>query len=119
LSTKNINARNPHHKLLQISKSNITSPKAVKVHIFRPSARRICTVVGKDDEYWTEPDLDFCSCKNYYYRSLSSGKQCYHLTSAIQFINEKTSTLLEFSDNEYDQFVRAIIQDALKNVLAS
>jgi predicted nucleic acid-binding Zn finger protein len=119
LSTKNINARNSHYKLLQISKSNITSPKAVKVHIFRPSARRICTVVGKDDEYWTEPDLDFCSCKNYYYRSLSSGKQCYHLTGAIQSINEKTFTLLEFSDNEYDQFVRAIIQDALKNVLAS
>jgi predicted nucleic acid-binding Zn finger protein len=88
------------------------------VHEFKPSNRRIYTVVGKDDEYWTEPDLDFCSCRNYYYRSLSSGKQCYHLTSAIQFVNQKTYSLLEFDDNEYDQFVRAIIQDAFKDALA-
>jgi predicted nucleic acid-binding Zn finger protein len=88
------------------------------MHIFRPSGRRICTVVGKDEEYWTEPDLDFCACKNYYYRSLSSGKPCYHLTSSVQFMKEQTFTLLEFEDKEYDQLVRAVIHDSIRNVLA-
>lgn len=102
---------------LNLHKSNVTDPRAVKIHMFSPSNRRICTILGKDEEYWTEPDLDFCSCKNYFYKSLSSGKPCYHLTSTVQSIKEKTFTALEFEDNEYDQFIRAIIHDSFNNVL--
>ena len=100
---------------LQLNKNNIIEPRALKVHFFRPSGRRILTIVGKDEEYWTEPDLNFCSCKNYYYRSLSSGKPCYHLTSTLECLRVGGFTLLEFADQEYDDFVRAIINDSFNN----
>ena len=103
---------------LQLNKNNTIEPRALKVHFFRPSGRRILTIVGKDEEYWTEPDLNFCSCKNYYYRSLSSGKPCYHLTSTLECLRVGGFTLLEFADQEYDDFVRAIINDSLITVLA-
>jgi predicted nucleic acid-binding Zn finger protein len=92
-------------------------PGTVKIHRFSPSGRRICSVVGKDAEYWTEPELGFCSCKSYYYRSLSSGKPCYHLTNTVKSIKEKTFTALGFEDSEYDQIIKAIIHDLSNNVL--
>jgi predicted nucleic acid-binding Zn finger protein len=102
---------------LNSSRSGIADPRTVIVHTFSPSDRRICSMVGRDAEYWTEPDLGFCSCKSYYYRSLSSGKPGYHLTKAVQSIKEKTFTAFEFEDDEYDQFIRAIIHDSSNNVL--
>jgi len=98
-------------------KSEIVNPPAIKIHRFSPSDRRICSVVGKDAEYWAEPELGFCSCKSYYYRSLSSGMPCYHLISTVHSIREKTFTALEFEDREYDQIIRAIIHDLSNNVL--
>jgi len=35
--------------------------KRVKLHIFQPSKRKIWTVVGVENEYWLDPELDFCS----------------------------------------------------------
>ena len=99
------------------SNISLTGQKAVKVHVFRPSGRRICTVVGKDEEYWTAPELDFCSCKSYYFGSLSSGRLCYHLTGAHKVIREGSFALFEFADYEYDCFIEAIINDTSKNVL--
>ncbi len=101
---------------MEFSKSSIRSPKAIKVHLFRPSVRRIYTIVGKDKEHWAAPDLNFCSCKNYYYKSLSSGIPCYHL-EAVQSMKEEEFTLLEFKDDEYDELLRAIISDSMKNAL--
>jgi predicted nucleic acid-binding Zn finger protein len=93
-------------------------PTSVKVHAFTPSGKKIYTVVGKADEYWTAPDLDFCSCKSFYYRSLASGKPCTHLTSARKAIREESFSLTEFIDYEYVGFLQAIINDSSKNVLA-
>ena len=95
----------------------LTGPKAVKVHVFKPSGRRICTVVGKDEEYWTAPELGFCSCRSYFFGSLSSGKPCYHLVAAHSVFREESFALFEFSDYEYDRFIRAIINDSSKNTL--
>lgn len=74
-------------------------------------------MVGKDEEYWTAPELDFCSCRSYYFGSLSSGRLCYHLKGADKVIREGSFALFEFADCEYDRFVEAIINDTSKNVL--
>lgn len=113
---KNINGNDLTISCLDPSISNILAPKSVKVHLFRPSARRIYTIVGKEEEHWTDPDLDFCSCKDYYFKSLSSGKPCYHLR-AVKSMKEEKFALFKFEDDEYDQFVRAIIRDSLKNAV--
>lgn len=95
--------------------NKMAEPGAVKLHIFRPSGRKIWTVVGRDEEYWTEPDLSFCSCKNYFYKSLSDGKPCYHLISVFTALNRHDYIRFEFDDGEYEQFLNAIIRDSVKN----
>jgi predicted nucleic acid-binding Zn finger protein len=90
---------------------------AVKLHIFQPSGRKIWTVVGKDDEHWTDPDLEFCSCKNYYYKTLSNGEACYHLKS-IQYASEKNKFVsIKFDDAEYIDFIKALLMDNVKKLL--
>ena len=74
-------------------------------------------MVGKDEEYWTAPELDFCSCRSYYFGSLSSGRLCYHLKGAHKGIREGSFALFEFEDYEYDRFIDAIINDTSNNVL--
>jgi predicted nucleic acid-binding Zn finger protein len=98
--------------------AGLMGPNSVKVHAFKPSGRNIYTVVGKADEYWTAPELDFCSCKSFYFRSLSSGKPCTHLTSVRKAVREESFSLMEFIDYDYVGFIEAVINDSYKNVLS-
>lgn len=72
------------------------------------------TVVGNDYEYWTDPDIPFCSCPDYYFSTLFGDQECYHLSSVRETIkgdNTKFETV-EFSDSHYAEFISAIARDA-------
>jgi predicted nucleic acid-binding Zn finger protein len=99
------------------SKTGLISPNAIKVHVFRPSGRKVYTVIGKAKEYWTTPDLDFCSCRSFYFGSLSSGNPCYHLIAVRNMIRQKSLSPFDFLDYDYDRFIMAIINDSSRNVL--
>jgi predicted nucleic acid-binding Zn finger protein len=87
------------------------SSGSVKRLLFHPSNRTLWIVVGRDNEHWTDPELGFCTCKDFYFTSLSGGQECYHLKSTAQAIREKKLVTLEFDDSEYLQILRAIARD--------
>jgi predicted nucleic acid-binding Zn finger protein len=90
---------------------------AVKLHFFEPSGRKIWTVVGKDDEHWADPDLQFCSCKNYYYKTLSNGEICYHLKCVQQAIQSNKFVRTKFDDTEYVGFLKVLLMDNSRKLL--
>ena len=85
---------------------------SVKQILFLPSKKKLWIVIGKDNEYWTDPDLGFCSCKDFYFKTLSGGQECYHLKSVRKSVEENMFTTLEFADNEYVGFLQAIAKDS-------
>jgi len=85
---------------------------SVKQLLFLPSKKKLWIVVGKDNEYWTDPDLGFCSCKDFYFTTLSGGQECYHLKSVRKALEENRFATMEFADNEYVEFLQAIAEDS-------
>ena len=96
---------------------NLVKFGAVKLHLFKPSCRAIWSVVGKDSEHWLDPQLEFCSCKNYYFKSLSNAALCYHLKSVTQAAFENKFVTIEFNDSEYIGFFKAMISDNANKLL--
>jgi len=84
---------------------------SVKQMLFLPSGKRLWIVVGKDNEYWADPELGYCSCKDFYFTTLSGGDECYHLKSIRKAVEENRFTAMKFADNEYVEFLRAIAED--------
>ena len=78
--------------------------------MFEPSKKTIWTIVGKHHEYWIDLDLDYCSCNDYYFRTLSDQGLCYHLGFAKEKMNSKVDTII-FSDSEYCDFVKSLVND--------
>ncbi|MFB3047813.1 MAG: hypothetical protein ACE1YV_01525 [Nitrosopumilaceae archaeon] len=90
---------------------SLISEKRVKLHLFEPSERKIWTIVGKEKEYWIDPDLDFCSCESYYFNSFEGKKGCYHLDSLKLAKKENKVELIKFSDEEFGDFISSVIAD--------
>lgn len=90
---------------------DVVTSGSVKRMIFLPSRKKLWIVVGKDNEYWADPDLGFCSCKDFYFTTLSSGQECYHLKSVRKAIEENRFATVEFADNEYVEYLQAIAED--------
>lgn len=84
---------------------------SVKQMLFLPSGKKLWIVVGKDNEYWTDPELGYCSCKDFYFATLSGGDECYHLKSVRKAVEENRFTAMKFADNEYVEFLQAIAED--------
>jgi predicted nucleic acid-binding Zn finger protein len=84
---------------------------SVKQLLFLPSNKKLWIVVGKDNEYWTDPDLSFCTCKDFYFTTLSGKDECYHLKGVRKAIEENKFTSLEFADVEYVGYLQAIAED--------
>lgn len=84
---------------------------SVKLHVFLPSGREIWTVVGKDDEHWTDLDLQFCSCKYFYYRTLSNDQACYHLKCVEHAKQFNKFVRTDFDDSEYAAFLKVLLAD--------
>ena len=90
---------------------SVVSEKRIKLHIFEPSQRKIWTVVGKEKEYWIEPELNFCSCQSYYFNSVSGKNECYHLKSLNLAQKEDKIELIKFSDEEFSNFISGLISE--------
>jgi predicted nucleic acid-binding Zn finger protein len=85
---------------------------SVKQLLFLPSRKKLWMVVGRDNEYWTDPDLGFCSCKDFYFTTLSGQDECYHLKSVRKAMQENRFTTVEFADSEYVEYLQAIAEDS-------
>ncbi len=90
---------------------SIVSGKGVKLHYFEPSGRKIWTVVGKENEHWLDPELGFCSCEDYYYKTLGTGGECYHLQAVRAAKEQDKVETVRFSDSEFESFVSALVKD--------
>jgi len=90
---------------------SVVSEKRIKLHIFEPSQRKIWTIVGKEKEYWIDPELNFCSCQSYYFNSVSGKTDCYHLQSISLAQKENKIELIKFSDDEFSDFLSGLLSD--------
>lgn len=86
-------------------------PGSVKQMLFLPSGKKLWVVIGRDNEYWTDPELGFCSCKDFYFTTLSGGQDCYHLKSVRKTIQQRGFTAIEFDDSDYTQLLQAVADD--------
>jgi predicted nucleic acid-binding Zn finger protein len=91
---------------------------SVKLHLFSPSGREIWTVVGKDDEHWADPELQFCTCKHYYYKSMSNHQMCYHIKSIEQAKQYHKFVRTDFNDAEYNTFLKVLFLDNTAKLLS-
>ncbi|MCS6767901.1 MAG: hypothetical protein NZ517_04085 [Candidatus Nitrosocaldus sp.] len=92
--------------------------RAVKLHVFVPSNRRIWTVVGNRYEYWVNPP-DYCTCKDYYFRvrriMLEQGggdamdARCYHLRAVEMAEGSGMVDTVYFDDDEYECFITGLV----------
>jgi predicted nucleic acid-binding Zn finger protein len=89
---------------------------SVKQMLFLPSGKKLWVVIGRDNEYWTDPELGFCSCKDFYFTTLSGGQDCYHLKSVRKTIQQREFTTIEFDDSDYIHLLQAVADDNI-NVL--
>jgi predicted nucleic acid-binding Zn finger protein len=87
------------------------SSGSVKQMMFLPSGKKLWVVIGRDNEYWTDPELRFCSCNDFYFNTLSRGQDCYHLKSVIKAIEQRAFTTIEFDDSEYIDLLKAVTDD--------
>ena len=85
----------------------------LKLHYFTPSKRCLCTIVGRNDEYWLDPELDYCTCKHYYFKTLSGKDKCQHLKILNELIKNKNYDQTDYSDEEYYDFLALLIKDIL------
>jgi predicted nucleic acid-binding Zn finger protein len=90
---------------------NAVAGGSIKRLLFTPSGRTLWLVVGRDNEHWADPELKFCTCKDYYFKALSGGSECYHLKSVQKAIEDSRHNTTEFGDDEYVQVLQAIVQD--------
>ncbi len=81
--------------------------------LFLPSGKKLWVVIGRDNEYWTDPELGFCSCKDFYFNTLSQGQDCYHLRSVVKAIQQREFTTIEFDDSEYVRLLHALAHDSI------
>jgi len=84
----------------------------VKRHVFKPSGREIWTVVGSRIDHYVDLEQPYCSCKDFYYHLIRGLEQtCYHIEAAK--IAKQTNRYCEitFSDEEYQDLLKAILND--------
>lgn len=89
---------------------------SVKRHVFLPSGRIVCTVVGSNADEFVDPAKPFCSCESFYYSVLSSkSKYCYHLLGYRIADESGLVREVSFDDEEYDAFVRLLAEDVMRS----
>ena len=65
----------------------------VKKYVFKPSGRIVWIVVGKERDYLLMPEVEFCTCDDFYFRVLDREVHlCYHL------IAQKIANILKWYD---------------------
>lgn len=90
---------------------SVISEKRIKLHVFEPSQRKIWTIVGKEKEYWLDPEMNFCSCQSFYFNSIVGKQECYHLKSVSIAKKENKVELIKFFDDEFPNFITGLVSD--------
>lgn len=88
-----------------------SSQRRVKLHIFEPSGRRIWTVVGTESEHWQSPEMEFCSCRGFYFGRQSAQRGCSHLESIKLARKSGSVEEIRFADEEFDGFIAGLISE--------
>ena len=78
----------------------------VKKYIFQPSGRVVWIVVGKNRDYLVMPEIDYCSCYDFYFQ-FDRGHVCYHIIA--QKLAEAICTFDKFEDD--DQLYNVLIKE--------
>jgi len=92
----------------------------VKLHHFQPSGRKIWTVVGKECDFLVDFDPRdkrkfYCACNDFYFRVLSTKvPECYHILAYKLATQEGMYEVINFSDEEFTAFLKALTSDNLK-----
>ncbi|MDA4111195.1 MAG: hypothetical protein OK439_01545 [Thaumarchaeota archaeon] len=94
----------------------VVESQAVKLHRFLPSGITVWTVVGRDRDFFIDPGLEnhrpYCSCNDFHFRVLGGLiPECYHLLAARTASENEMYSVIEFSDEEFPGFLRALISD--------
>lgn len=87
----------------------------VKECRFLPSGRKVFSVVGTMGDEFIDPARPYCSCSNFYFR-VSGGREevCYHLLSYMIASKTGRISIVEFSDDEYGEYLSAIVKDVFE-----
>ncbi len=84
----------------------------VKEARFLPSGRMIVTVVGRLGDEFIDPEKPYCSCSNFFFRVLGGREEtCYHLLSYRIAKKLGRVDVVDFSDEEYGQYLTATVRD--------
>ena len=88
---------------------------SVKESVFRPSGRKLITVVGRLGDEFVDPEKPYCSCSNFYFK-VTRGREdaCYHLLSYWIAAKTKRIDVVEFDDEEYPYYFSATINDVFE-----
>jgi predicted nucleic acid-binding Zn finger protein len=82
--------------------------KGVKKYVFFPSTRTVWIVVGRERDYQVIPEVDFCTCDDFYFRVINHEVSlCYHLVA------QKLSIILEEYEviNENDELFENLMKE--------
>jgi predicted nucleic acid-binding Zn finger protein len=87
----------------------------VKECVFFPTGRKITTVVGRLGDEFIDPEKPYCSCSNFFFR-VARGREeiCYHLLSYKIAVKTRKVDVVEFSDDEYTQYLVAVVRDVFE-----
>jgi len=84
----------------------------VKESRFQPSGRRLLTVVGNLGDEFIDPEGPYCSCSDFFFKVVGGKDEvCYHLLSHRIASKAGMVDVVEFSDEEYPQVLRAVVAD--------
>ena len=87
----------------------------VKECVFLPSRRKVVTVVGRLGDEFIDPERPYCSCSNFFFRVLGGREEiCYHLLSYKIAAETGRLDTVEFSDEEYGEYLMATIRDVFE-----
>lgn len=78
----------------------------VKKYIFKPGGRIVWIVVGRERDYLIMPEVDFCTCDDFYFRVLDRQvHMCYHLIAQKLAKNLDWYDIIEEHDELYDSLM--------------
>ncbi|MCS7117802.1 MAG: hypothetical protein NZ957_03350 [Thaumarchaeota archaeon] len=67
----------------------LTEEGRVKRYVFTPSGRVVWVVVGRKRDYVVMPEVNYCTCDDYFFRVIRGHKpSCYHLVAVKEAITE-------------------------------
>jgi predicted nucleic acid-binding Zn finger protein len=78
----------------------------VKKYVFKPGGRIVWIVVGRERDYFIIPEVDFCTCDDFYFRVLDRQvHMCYHLIAQKLAKNLDWYDTIEEHDELYDSLM--------------